>query len=137
MTSPQLTSPHTTPHHLIPPHPPPPHPPPPLAHPHLTLSHLILPHPTFPHPTSPYPTPLHITLPHLILPYFGVLLVMFVDLFYLIHSSIMLYFQEKLLLEPYTSSRNVAYVILAPDNDTTIANVKMYFKELSAIYEVS
>lgn len=62
---------------------------------------------------------------------------MFVDLFYLIHSSIMLYFQEKLLLEPYTSSRNVAYVILAPDNDTTIANVKMYFKELSAIYEVS
>lgn len=44
--------------------------------------------------------------------------------------------QEKLLLEPYTSSRDVAYVVLAPENEATNANVKHFFRELSSAYEV-
>lgn len=43
---------------------------------------------------------------------------------------------EKLLLEPYSLSRDVAYVVVAPDNDYILGNVKKFFKELSSAYEV-
>jgi len=44
--------------------------------------------------------------------------------------------QEKLLLEPYASQRDVAYIVVAPENDLVLNNVKLFFKEFSAVYEV-
>ena len=44
---------------------------------------------------------------------------------------------EKLLLEPYSQQRNVAYVVVAPDNEFILSHVRTFFKELSSIYEVS
>ncbi|PRD21589.1 UNVERIFIED_CONTAM: skd [Trichonephila clavipes] len=43
---------------------------------------------------------------------------------------------DKLLLEPYTNSRDIAYVVVAPDSDCVLNPVKKYFKELSTIYEL-
>lgn len=43
---------------------------------------------------------------------------------------------DKLLLEPYSYSRDIAYVVLTPDNDYIVSRVKMYFKELSTTYEM-
>ncbi|XP_028400914.1 mediator of RNA polymerase II transcription subunit 13-like isoform X2 [Dendronephthya gigantea] len=50
-------------------------------------------------------------------------------------SPLALHHWEKLFLEPYTSSRDVTYVVLAPENETTNANVKHFFRELSSTYE--
>ncbi|XP_044173755.1 mediator of RNA polymerase II transcription subunit 13-like isoform X2 [Acropora millepora] len=50
-------------------------------------------------------------------------------------SPIALQFWEKLLLEPYSCQRDVAYVVVAPENDLVLSNVKMFFKEFSAVYE--
>lgn len=47
-----------------------------------------------------------------------------------------LQYWDKLLLEPYSYSRDMAYVVLAPDNDYIVSKVKMYFKELSTTYEM-
>ncbi|PSN30681.1 hypothetical protein C0J52_20854 [Blattella germanica] len=43
---------------------------------------------------------------------------------------------EKLLLEPYSYARDVAYIVVAPDNDYILQRVRTFFKELSATYEV-
>ncbi|XP_066986645.1 mediator of RNA polymerase II transcription subunit 13 isoform X2 [Macrobrachium rosenbergii] len=43
---------------------------------------------------------------------------------------------EKLLLEPYSQQRNVAYVVVAPDNEFILTHVRTFFKELSSIYEL-
>uniref|UniRef100_T1IJV1 Mediator of RNA polymerase II transcription subunit 13 n=1 Tax=Strigamia maritima TaxID=126957 RepID=T1IJV1_STRMM len=43
---------------------------------------------------------------------------------------------EKLLLEPYSSMRDVAYIVVAPDNDYVLSNVRTFFRELSSAYEV-
>ena len=43
---------------------------------------------------------------------------------------------EKLLLEPYTYTRDVAYIVVAPDNDYILSRTRSFFKELSAAYEV-
>ncbi|XP_063699092.1 mediator of RNA polymerase II transcription subunit 13 isoform X2 [Culicoides brevitarsis] len=43
---------------------------------------------------------------------------------------------DKLLLEPYSYPRDIAYVVLCPDNDYIVNRVKMYFKELSTTYEM-
>ncbi|XP_050718290.1 mediator of RNA polymerase II transcription subunit 13-like isoform X3 [Eriocheir sinensis] len=43
---------------------------------------------------------------------------------------------EKLLLEPYSQQRNVAYVVVAPDNEFILSHVRTFFKELSSIYEL-
>ncbi|KAG1662731.1 Mediator of RNA polymerase II transcription subunit 13 [Nymphon striatum] len=45
-------------------------------------------------------------------------------------------FWEKLLFEPYAVSRDVAYIVLAPENDYIIDKVRAYFKELSRVYEI-
>jgi mediator of RNA polymerase II transcription subunit 13 len=44
---------------------------------------------------------------------------------------------EKLLLEPYSYARDVAYIVVAPDNEYILQRVRTFFKELSATYEVS
>lgn len=43
---------------------------------------------------------------------------------------------EKLLLEPYSYSRDIAYVVVAPDHDYVLNSVRTFFKELSCMYEV-
>lgn len=48
-----------------------------------------------------------------------------------------LHYWEKLLLEPYSYSRDVAYIVVAPDNDFVLQKTKIFFKELSSCYEVS
>ncbi|XP_058465174.1 mediator of RNA polymerase II transcription subunit 13 isoform X2 [Malaya genurostris] len=43
---------------------------------------------------------------------------------------------DKLLLEPYSYPRDIAYVVVLPDNDHIVSKVKTYFKELSTTYEM-
>ncbi|CAB3370318.1 Hypothetical predicted protein [Cloeon dipterum] len=43
---------------------------------------------------------------------------------------------ENLLLEPYSYTRDVAFIVIAPENDHVLEQTKAFFKELSAIYEL-
>ncbi|XP_059615269.1 mediator of RNA polymerase II transcription subunit 13 isoform X2 [Phlebotomus argentipes] len=47
-----------------------------------------------------------------------------------------IHYWDKLLLEPYSYARDVAYVVITPDNDHVVNRVKTYFKELSTTYEM-
>jgi hypothetical protein len=47
-----------------------------------------------------------------------------------------LHLWEKLLIEPFSYSRDVAYVVVAPDNEFILQKVRIFFKELSSMYEV-
>ncbi|XP_049542244.1 mediator of RNA polymerase II transcription subunit 13 [Anopheles darlingi] len=47
-----------------------------------------------------------------------------------------LHYWDKLLLEPYSYPRDVAYVAIVPDNDYVVSKVRTYFKELSTTYEM-
>ncbi|XP_052872329.1 mediator of RNA polymerase II transcription subunit 13 [Anopheles cruzii] len=47
-----------------------------------------------------------------------------------------LHYWDKLLLEPYSYPRDVAYVAIVPDNDYVVGKVRTYFKELSTTYEM-
>ncbi|MCL4123848.1 UNVERIFIED_CONTAM: hypothetical protein GTU68_012229, partial [Idotea baltica] len=40
------------------------------------------------------------------------------------------------MLEPYTQPRNVAYVVVSPDNEFILKHVRSFFKELSSMYEL-
>lgn len=51
-------------------------------------------------------------------------------------SPFALKFWEKLMLEPYSVTRDVSYVIVAPDDNYIMPHVKSFFKELSATYEM-
>lgn len=44
---------------------------------------------------------------------------------------------EKLLLEPYCYTRDIAYIVVAPDNEYILQRTRSFFKELSSVYEVS
>lgn len=43
---------------------------------------------------------------------------------------------DRLLLEPYSKPRDVAYIVLAPDVDYVLNKTKFFFKELSSTYEM-
>lgn len=51
-------------------------------------------------------------------------------------SPYALHFWDKLLLEPYSYSRDIAYIVITPDNDFITTRVKAFFKELSTTYEM-
>ncbi|KAI4455970.1 rag1-activating protein 1 [Holotrichia oblita] len=51
-------------------------------------------------------------------------------------SPYALQYWESLLLEPYSYPRDVAYIVVAPDNDTILPRVRTFFKELSSAYEM-
>ncbi|XP_044759811.1 mediator of RNA polymerase II transcription subunit 13 isoform X2 [Coccinella septempunctata] len=51
-------------------------------------------------------------------------------------SPYALHHWETLLLEPYSYSRDVAYIVVAPDNDSILPRVRWFFKELSTAYEM-
>lgn len=40
------------------------------------------------------------------------------------------------MLEPYSYSRDVAYIVVAPDNEAILPRVRTFFKELSTAYEI-
>ena len=52
-------------------------------------------------------------------------------------SPLSIKFWEKLLLEPYAYPRDVAYIVVAPDADYILLKVRTFFRELSAVYEVT
>ena len=43
---------------------------------------------------------------------------------------------DRLLLEPYSRPRDVAYIVVAPDVDYILAKTKIFFRELSSTYEM-
>lgn len=51
-------------------------------------------------------------------------------------SPYALQFWDKLLLEPYSHPRDIAYIVISPDNSFLTARVKTFFKELSTTYEM-
>ncbi|TSL28182.1 Mediator of RNA polymerase II transcription subunit 13-like [Bagarius yarrelli] len=71
---------------------------------------------------SPEPLP----IPTLLLGY---------DRDFLALSPLALPFWEKLLLEPYGGQRDVAFLVLCPENDILLAGARTFFQELSAVYE--
>ncbi|XP_026999390.1 mediator of RNA polymerase II transcription subunit 13-like isoform X1 [Tachysurus fulvidraco] len=50
-------------------------------------------------------------------------------------SPLALPFWEKLLLEPYGGQRDVAFLVLCPNNEILLAGARTFFQELSAVYE--
>lgn len=43
---------------------------------------------------------------------------------------------DRLMLEPYSYARDVAYIVVAPDNEAILPRVRSFFKELSTAYEM-
>lgn len=52
-------------------------------------------------------------------------------------SPYALQYWEKLLLEPYSYARDIAYIVVAPDNEFVLHRVRTFFRELSSTYEVN
>ena len=52
-------------------------------------------------------------------------------------SPLSVNFWETLSLEPYSTPRDVVYLVIAPDNDFLVGNTKTFFRNLSMVYEVS
>lgn len=51
-------------------------------------------------------------------------------------SPYALQYWDKLLLEPYSYARDVAFVVLVPDSDYIYGHTRRFFKELSTTYEM-
>jgi mediator of RNA polymerase II transcription subunit 13 len=51
-------------------------------------------------------------------------------------SPYALQFWDKLLLEPYSQPKDIAYIVITPDNSFITSKVKTFFKELSTTYEM-
>ncbi|XP_066544928.1 mediator of RNA polymerase II transcription subunit 13-like isoform X2 [Amia ocellicauda] len=50
-------------------------------------------------------------------------------------SPLALPFWEKLLLEPYGGQRDAAFLVVCPDSEAILAGARLFFRELSAVYE--
>ncbi|XP_013416581.1 mediator of RNA polymerase II transcription subunit 13-like isoform X2 [Lingula anatina] len=55
---------------------------------------------------------------------------------WLSQSPLAIKFWDKLLLEPYCKPRDIAYVVVAPENDFVLNYVRNFFKDLSTMYEL-
>uniref|UniRef100_A0A8C4WU81 Mediator of RNA polymerase II transcription subunit 13 n=1 Tax=Eptatretus burgeri TaxID=7764 RepID=A0A8C4WU81_EPTBU len=71
---------------------------------------------------SPEPLP----IPHLLVGY---------DRDCLMVSPFVLSFWEKLLLEPFVAPRDIAYVVVCPDNDALLQGARTFFRDLGTVYE--
>lgn len=70
--------------------------------------------------------------------YFPYLYIFFLASINFFHSYLyFISFQDKQFLEPYGKPRDIAYIVLAPDNDYIINAIILFFKELSNVYELS
>lgn len=58
------------------------------------------------------------------------------DYDFLVLSPFALPYWERLMLEPYGSQRDVAYVVVCPENEALLNGAKSFFRDLTAIYEV-
>lgn len=58
------------------------------------------------------------------------------DYDFLVLSPFALPYWERLMLEPYGSQRDIAYVVLCPENEALLNGAKSFFRDLTAIYEV-
>ncbi|XP_050433794.1 mediator of RNA polymerase II transcription subunit 13 isoform X2 [Adelges cooleyi] len=52
-------------------------------------------------------------------------------------APLALHYWDKLLLEPFSYSRDVAYIVVSPDNEFILQKTRSFFKELSAAYEIN
>ena len=52
-------------------------------------------------------------------------------------SPLSLYYWDSLGLEPWAASRDVAYIVLAPDNDNILSQTRTFLRALTNGYEVS
>ncbi|KAL3227709.1 hypothetical protein MRX96_003676 [Rhipicephalus microplus] len=50
-------------------------------------------------------------------------------------SPFALKYWDKLLLEPYSPSRDIAYVVVMPDSEAVLPGVRAFFQDLSATYQ--
>uniref|UniRef100_A0A8D2N7H3 Mediator of RNA polymerase II transcription subunit 13 n=1 Tax=Zonotrichia albicollis TaxID=44394 RepID=A0A8D2N7H3_ZONAL len=57
------------------------------------------------------------------------------DYDFLVLSPFALPYWERLMLEPYGSQRDVAYVVVCPENEALLNGAKSFFRDLTAIYE--
>ncbi|KAJ8783993.1 hypothetical protein J1605_009036 [Eschrichtius robustus] len=57
------------------------------------------------------------------------------DFDFLVLSPFALPYWERLMLEPYGSQRDIAYVVLCPENEALLNGAKSFFRDLTAIYE--
>lgn len=51
-------------------------------------------------------------------------------------SPFSLPFWERLLLDPYGGHRDVAYIVVCPENEALLEGARTFFRDLSAVYEV-
>ncbi|CAG0892736.1 unnamed protein product [Darwinula stevensoni] len=51
-------------------------------------------------------------------------------------SPLSLRFWEHMLLEPYSSPRDIVYVVVSPDNSAVISRTLTFFRELSSMYQL-
>ena len=49
--------------------------------------------------------------------------------------SLYSFVQDKLMLEPFGRPRDVLYIVIAPDNDYILGNIRPFFQEMSRVYE--
>ena len=52
-------------------------------------------------------------------------------------SPMSLYYWDSLAMEPWAPPRDVAYIVLAPDNDNILAQTRTFLRALTNGYEVS
>lgn len=50
-------------------------------------------------------------------------------------SPYAVHYWDKLLLEPYSYSRDIGYIVLVPDSSALIPKVRSFFRDLSTAYE--
>ena len=56
---------------------------------------------------------------------------------WLVVSPHALRYWEKLFLEPYSDQRDVVYLAIIPDEDRVVEDARIFFRELSSVFEVS
>lgn len=54
----------------------------------------------------------------------------------LVLSPLALPYWERLMLEPYGSQSDIAYVVLCPENEALLNGAKNFFRDLTEVYEV-
>jgi mediator of RNA polymerase II transcription subunit 13 len=51
-------------------------------------------------------------------------------------SPLALHYWDSLSIEPFSQPRDIAYIVVVPENDLLLDQTKRFFKNLSVIYEV-
>lgn len=55
---------------------------------------------------------------------------------FVVLSPFALPYWEKLLLDPYSSKRDIGYMVVCPDNEALLNGARTFFRDLTAVYEV-